>query len=505
MCVAAAQAVVTQATTDACDEMSRALPGRIAYPSSWAYYNENRNYWSQILIDMKPACIALPLSAPEVSTIVKILHNYKSPQVPFAIKSGGHSPNPGFAGVEDGVLISLANMKGAKYDERRELAYVGPGGKWRDVVEDLAPWRKTVVGGRLDVVGVGGYLTGGGLSFLSAQYGMAADSIVNFETVLANGTILNVNAQTNPDLLVAMRGGGNQYGIVTNFTMKAVPIGTNGKVWGGPIVFSDTNRNALLAAFHDFTEKPADPKAAIILTSAHLGGVGVWILHRFYDGEQPSQGAFKQFEAIDHIPGLDGGWARSYGDLLYANGYGADSMAYARMNFRMVTLPLLPGQEGVEHLKDATSAWLNETKSFQDNNRLAVESFALQSFPSLIGQATARGEGNAMGLTASDGPRWMIELASIHSDSGADNAIVETSRKVFDRLVTDLKVRLNSRKVSTSDVSAKVEDYNPLFMNDAAFDQDVYSSYRDFSKFRDLQRQMDPEGFWLRTGGFKFK
>lgn len=62
------------------------------------------------------------------------------------------------------------------------------------------------------MVGIGGYLTQGGLSFLSAQYGMAADSVVEFETVLPNGTIANINAQNNPDLLVAMRGSGDQFG-----------------------------------------------------------------------------------------------------------------------------------------------------------------------------------------------------------------------------------------------------------------------------------------------------
>lgn len=76
-------------------------------------------------------------------------------------------------------------MKGATYDSEKDLAYILPGDKWKDVIPPLASFKKTVVGGRLDIVGVGGYLTGGGLSFLSAQYGMAADTITNFETVMA--------------------------------------------------------------------------------------------------------------------------------------------------------------------------------------------------------------------------------------------------------------------------------------------------------------------------------
>jgi FAD/FMN-containing dehydrogenase len=77
----------------------------------------------------------------------------------------------------------------------------------------------------IGVVGVGGYLTGGGLSFLSAQYGMAADSIQEYEVVWANATIGTVNMKNNKELMVAMRGGGNQFGIVTKFTITAYPIG----------------------------------------------------------------------------------------------------------------------------------------------------------------------------------------------------------------------------------------------------------------------------------------
>jgi FAD/FMN-containing dehydrogenase len=77
----------------------------------------------------------------------------------------------------------------------------------------------------IGIVGVGGLLMGGGLSFLSAQHGLAADSIQEYEIVFANGTIGTVNMKNNKDLMVAMRGGGNQFGIVTKFTLIAYPIG----------------------------------------------------------------------------------------------------------------------------------------------------------------------------------------------------------------------------------------------------------------------------------------
>jgi len=81
----------------------------------------------------------------------------------------------------------------------------------------LGDWLTVIVG----IVGIGGYLTQGGLSFLSAQYGMAGDNIVEYETVLPNGTIANINTQNNPDLLVAMRGSGDQFGTVSRYFLKA--------------------------------------------------------------------------------------------------------------------------------------------------------------------------------------------------------------------------------------------------------------------------------------------
>jgi FAD/FMN-containing dehydrogenase len=83
----------------------------------------------------------------------------------------------------------------------------------------------TVVGGRIGEVGVGGYVVGGGLSFLSTQYGWAANNIVSFEVVLANATIVTASNTSHPDLYRGLKGGGNNYGIVTAYNMIAHPMG----------------------------------------------------------------------------------------------------------------------------------------------------------------------------------------------------------------------------------------------------------------------------------------
>jgi FAD/FMN-containing dehydrogenase len=148
------------------------------------------------------------------------------------------------------------------------------------------------------VVGVGGLLLGGGLSFLSAQGGLAADNIVGWETVMANGSIVNVDASAHPDLAQAMRGSGSQFGIVTTFKVKTHPIA---QVWGGTCFYDANQSDALYAALHNFVANGAqDPKAAVIFTDLLLtGNINTKLIFYFYDGPaRPTSGPFADFFKI---------------------------------------------------------------------------------------------------------------------------------------------------------------------------------------------------------------
>jgi FAD/FMN-containing dehydrogenase len=134
-------------TAAACKEIGALPASNLSYPLSLSYASERAQYWSQGVSDLTPACIADPTTANAVAAIVKILLEY--PSVKFAVKSGGHSPNPNFASTQGGVLISLNKWVGATYDPATGVAFVSPGGTWQDVIEALAPSDVTVVGGRL--------------------------------------------------------------------------------------------------------------------------------------------------------------------------------------------------------------------------------------------------------------------------------------------------------------------------------------------------------------------
>jgi hypothetical protein len=167
---------ITNATTTVCNALSAALPNNVVFQtgiSAARYKTENANYWNVGLSELKPACIVMPSDVQMVSKAVAILSSNKD--VKFSIKSGGHDPNPGQSSIDGGVLIALSQINGTTYDEEKKVAYVKPGGTWSNVIEPLEKYNVTVLGGRLGIVGVGGYLAMGGLSFLSAQHGMACD------------------------------------------------------------------------------------------------------------------------------------------------------------------------------------------------------------------------------------------------------------------------------------------------------------------------------------------
>lgn len=100
----------------------------------------------------------------------------------FAVRSGGHSPNPGFSSIgSEGVLIELSNLNQVTLSSDNSVASIGPGQRWGTVYEALDASGVTVIGGRIPSVGVGGLILSGGLSHFSAQFGLAADNVKNFE------------------------------------------------------------------------------------------------------------------------------------------------------------------------------------------------------------------------------------------------------------------------------------------------------------------------------------
>ncbi|CAE6460244.1 unnamed protein product [Rhizoctonia solani] len=223
------------------------------------------------------ACVVEPADPKDVSTILKIVANTFTP---FGIRSGGHATNPGFSSTP-GVQIALFKFSQVTYhpaplaaDGSVGTVDIGSGLVWDSVYAALEPHGVNVVGGRVTGVGVGGFTLGGGYSWLSNQYGLTIDTVTAFEVVLPNGTVTTATETTNPDLFFGLKGGFNNFGIVTKFTLLAFP---QGQVWGGLQTFTATNLDRVNQATADFAANVTDPKASIITTYNFLLG---WVLNQ---------------------------------------------------------------------------------------------------------------------------------------------------------------------------------------------------------------------------------
>lgn len=114
----------------------------------------------------------------------------------------------------------IGYMNATSYDPDTKLASLQPGSMWRDVYNTLTPHGVTTTGGRADLVGVGGFITGGGYSFYHGARGFACDNVRNFEVVLADGRIVNANVDENGELWEALKGSSGNLGFVTRFDMS---------------------------------------------------------------------------------------------------------------------------------------------------------------------------------------------------------------------------------------------------------------------------------------------
>ncbi|KAF8601270.1 FAD-binding domain-containing protein [Ceratobasidium sp. AG-I] len=244
------------------------------------------------------ACVVEPANINDMSTIMKIVANASTP---FGIRSGGHATNPGFSSTP-GVQIALFRLDEVTYHTELAAADgsvgtvdIGAGLTWDTVYAALEPYNVNVVGGRVTGVGVGGFVLGGGYSWLSNQYGLAIDTVVAFEIVLPNGTITTATETVNPDLYFGLKGGFNNFGVVTKFTLRAFP---QQKVWGGLKTFTASQIERVSSATLDFVKNNTDPKANIITAyNFLLGQPGITLL-MFYDGPIPPNSTFAKINSI---------------------------------------------------------------------------------------------------------------------------------------------------------------------------------------------------------------
>ncbi len=168
-----------------------------------------------------PKAIARPVDAADLAAGVRWA---VARDVPFRARSGGHS-YAGYSTIQDGVVFDLRLLSGVQVAPDRSTARIGAGAQLIDVYTALAAHGTTIPAGSCPSVGVGGHALGGGVGLAGRAFGLATDNIMAVELVDADGQVQQVDAQSDPDLLWALRGGGGgNFGAVTQFEFRLHPV-----------------------------------------------------------------------------------------------------------------------------------------------------------------------------------------------------------------------------------------------------------------------------------------
>lgn len=449
-----------------------------ASPLDLRYIASRENYWNALQSNCQPSCIVYPASAQDVSIALQAIRASGSR---FAVKAGGHNTNNFFSSVDGGVLIDTGSLNAKSYDPSTTLATYEPGSTYGELYDYYAQFDVTILGPTLAGVGTGAGL-GGGLSYLSPQYGMACDDFRELEVVLPSGEIVTASAESHPDLFFGLRGGGgNAYGIVTKYTVQSRPAS---KFAAGNVIYVFEQSDAVASAIRDFMEYNPDPKASIVATYMKLPTPGLGLnldeailLFLVYDGLD-SGDVFANFTSIPHL--LDTTAIRTYPEVINMPVPFLTQLTRGDNTFRI----------GVHRVNDDSyQTNLNQWREWAEAHKGTYEllSFNFEPVPkSLTDASNSQNGGNAMQMP--DGPWFWISYI-LETLPGLPQAEYEATQASFREMV---------------EASGNAEGL-PLFINDASVDQNPLSTFSTFAKLQEIKRKYDPDNFFAeKTGGWSF-
>jgi FAD/FMN-containing dehydrogenase len=228
--------------------LGSALKGRVVDAGA-PDYDEARALYNG-MIDKRPAAIAYCTDEADVAAALAygIEHGLR-----IAVRGGGHNGG-GLGSVDDGLVIDLSQMNAIEVDAPAKMARVGGGALLKDVLEATHQHGLTLPVGIIGTTGVGGLTLGGGMGHLTRGMGLTIDNLVAATVVLADGSVVQTDAEREPELLWALRGGGGNFGVVTSFSFRCHPATT---VLAGPVLYDIGDAAELLTWYRDFL--PAAP------------------------------------------------------------------------------------------------------------------------------------------------------------------------------------------------------------------------------------------------------
>lgn len=209
-----------------------------------AHYDEARKLYNG-MIDKRPRLIA---RCTDVADVMAAVNYAREHEFRLAIRGGGHN-GPGFASVDDGLVIDLSEMRNVRVDPVARQVRVAAGCTQGDVDHATHPFGLAVPAGIISTTGIAGLTLSGGHGYLTRKYGLTIDNLLEADVVLADGSFVTASETDNSDLFWALRGGGGNFGVVTSFLFRAHPVS---QIFGGPIAWDQSAAREIMQAYRDF-------------------------------------------------------------------------------------------------------------------------------------------------------------------------------------------------------------------------------------------------------------
>ncbi|PWY93425.1 FAD-binding domain-containing protein [Aspergillus sclerotioniger CBS 115572] len=417
----------------------------------------------------KPACIFLPHTTHDISQFLTIIKPFTDTnEIMFAVRGHGGQLTPGCSNISNGILVDLRNVTGIKVVRSGggRVVKISAGETWGNVYDILATRGLCVTGSGRGECGVGGSVLGGGISIFSPREGFVCDNVLNFEVVLASGEIVNANANQNADLWLALRGGGNNFGIVTRYDMRTF---RQGPIFGGSVSYHHCD---------------LDEQIELLVRALRNGHMTLDTHVRMTISYQKKWGGFLCTNQVYYTHAVPGPLVlRQFTEMK------CEVTSRRRMSMmtmweagRVRDLDVDVDGEGVKaDFETLSKVWrvFRGVLGREDHSDGLVYSMTFQPLPRI--------GGNSLGLSPEGGPLVSVVLSTYWRDGEDDDVVLGLMKEVLGRIEDEAARRGTGSRF-------KLMNYSFDF-------QDPVASYGLQSQLRllEVSRKYDPSGMFQRA------
>ncbi|WP_064603037.1 FAD-binding oxidoreductase [Photobacterium sp. J15] len=395
------------------EQLSNKVQGKVIVPDD-PDYEESRQIWNA-MIDKRPAAI---VQCSDASDVLEALNYAKANNLEISVRGAGHNI-AGNSICDNGLMIDLSTMKRVQVDPEKQRVQVEPGVTLGDLDAAVQEHGLATPVGINSTTGISGLTLGGGFGWLTRKYGMTIDNLISAKVITADGRQLTASEDDNADLFWAIRGGGGNFGIITEFEFQLHSVGP--EILAGLMVFPFEQAKQILTQYREFVETaPEDLNVWVVLRKApplpflpeDVHDKEVVVLAMFYTGE------IKEGEQL--IAPL-----RSFGD---AHGEHIGAQPYT--DWQQAFDPLLtPGQRNYwksHNFTELSDGAIEQLISYAGK----LPTSQCEIFIGLLAGAPNRIDSNAMAYSSRDA-KFVLNVHGRWEEESDDEKAISWAREFF--------------------------------------------------------------------------